>query len=266
MDSKGSVAVNGVATDAGPFDRDYFIGGAKSHYGDYREIEGAIDEAFMPTLRRYADWAGGGRANRRSLDLGCAMGFYVKRLAEAGWDAHGIDLSPFAVEQGLERGIANLQVASATELPFEDDSFDFVSAVDVIEHLPAEVSPAMTAETHRVLRPGGLAFYATPNYLTNAFWNKFTPGFYDEDETHINYQSEESLRDHFADFSECHIYGETPFIDHFRAVEVAQAFRGRGFGVPILGDVARRMARVAAWKLLGRDVRYSSYLHAVAVK
>jgi 2-polyprenyl-3-methyl-5-hydroxy-6-metoxy-1,4-benzoquinol methylase len=266
MENEGSVATNGAAANAGRFGRDYFIGGGRSHYRDYREIEGAIDEAFMPTVRRYAQWAGSGVVDRRSLDVGCAMGFYVERLAADGWESHGIDLSEFAVDEGRRRGIANLRVGSATELPFEDGSFDFVTAIDVIEHIPAEISPTMVAETHRVLRPGGLAFYATPNYLTNAFWNKFTPGFFDEDETHINYQSDESLRSHFEAFSECHIYGETPFIDQFRAVEVSRAFGGRGFGVPVVGDVMRRMARSAAWKLLGRDVRYSSYLHAVAVR
>jgi SAM-dependent methyltransferase len=266
MEPTSAAASSGAVADESQFDRDYFIGGGKSNYPDYRLIEGAIDEAFMPTVRRYADWAGRDRVERRSLDVGCAMGFYVERLGALGWDAHGVDVSEFAVGEGTERGIANLQVASATELPFEDETFDFVTAIDVIEHLPPAGSNAMVAETHRVLRRGGLAFYATPNYLTNAFWNKFTPGFFDEDETHINYQSDESLRAHFADFSECHIYGETPFIGQFRAVELSGAFDGRGFGVPVIGDVMRRMARSAAWKLLGRDVRYSSYLHAVAVK
>jgi ubiquinone/menaquinone biosynthesis C-methylase UbiE len=248
------------------FDRDYFIGGERSHYPDYREIEGAIEEAFMPTVRKYAKYAGAGKVNRSYLDIGCAMGFMVQRVAALDWDAHGIDVSEWAIEQGRERGHTNIQVASATDLPFADESFDFVTAIDVIEHLPADLSPTMVAETHRVLRPGGLAFYATPNPLTNALWNKFTPDYFDEDETHINYQSVDSLKEHFEAYSECYVYGHTPWSGQFRAAEQSGAFDGRGFNTPIIGKLMRRLGRKVAWSLLGNDVQFSSYLHAVAIK
>ena len=120
----------------------------------------------------------------------------------------------------------------------------------------------MVAEAHRVLRPGGLAFFATPNFLTNRYWNVFTPGFVDHDKTHVNYQSVESLGRLFADFRSCHVYGETPFVDQFHAFEESGAFTARLFRAPLV----RRHAKHVAWKLLGRSVEYSSYLHAVATK
>jgi hypothetical protein len=69
-----------------------------------------------------------GRAFPLGLDIGCAIGFYVRRLADLGWDAHGIDLSEYAVAEGRKRGIGNLDVAPAQALPFADESFDFVTA------------------------------------------------------------------------------------------------------------------------------------------
>jgi SAM-dependent methyltransferase len=120
----------------------------------------------------------------------------------------------------------------------------------------------MAAEAHRVLRPGGLAFFATPNFLTNQYWNVFTPDFVDQDVTHVNYQSVESLHELFSDFSRCHVYGDTPFVEQFHAFERSGAFTARVLRLPVV----RELARHVAWKLLGRSVEYSSYLHAVAVK
>jgi SAM-dependent methyltransferase len=245
-----------------PFDESYFVGGSKSNYADYREVEPAIDKGFMPVVRRYADYAGRGKAQRSCLDIGCAVGFYVERLAALGWDAHGVDISEWAIAEGRRRGVRNLEAGTVDELPFADETFDLVTSIDVIEHVEPATARAMVSETYRVLKPGGLAFVATPNFLTNAYWNVFTPGFVDADKTHVNYQSVESLRGLFSDFSQCHLYGDTPFVDQFHAFERSEAFTARVFRVPRVREVARHVA----WKLLGRSVEYSSYLHAVAIK
>jgi SAM-dependent methyltransferase len=245
-----------------PFDESYFVGGSKSNYADYRDVWPAIDAGFMPVVRRYADFAGRGRRHPTYLDVGCAVGFYVERLAALGWEAHGVDISEWAVAEGRHRGVANLVVGTVDELPFADSTFDFLTSIDVVEHVEPETADAMVAEAYRVLRPGGLAFFATPNFLTNQYWNVFTPGFVDQDATHVNYQSVESLRELFSGFSHCHVYGDTPFVDQFHAFDRSEAFVARAFRVPLV----RRLARHAAWKLLGRSVEYSSYLHAVAVK
>ena len=244
------------------FDERYFSGGSKSNYLDYGSVETAIDIGFMPVVARYAAVAGAGKEQPRSLDVGCAYGFYVQRLARMGWDAHGVDISEYAVDQGRARGIGSLHVAPANRLPFPAASFDFVTSIDVIEHVPSEVGPAMVAEIHRVLCPGGLAFVATPNFIDNPYWNVYLPEFVDPDVTHINYQSAESIRRLFATFSRCSIYGDTPFRDQFHAWETSRAARHRLARVPLVGTAMSHLA----WKLLGRSIEYSSYLHAVAIK
>ncbi len=256
-----------MSTSATVFDEAYFTGGTKSNYQDYeREAEAAIDEAFMPSVRRYAAAVRPSDRQGASLDVGCAMGFYVERLARDGWDAHGVDISEYAVARGRARGLRTLEVGSVEALPHEDDRFDLVTAIDVIEHVDPPTAAAMVAEVHRVLRPGGLAFFATPNYLDNAFWNVFTPGFVDPDKTHINYQSVASLRAAFAGFSACHVHGHTPFIGQFKAADLSEAFTGRGLDLPLVRSFARRVGRRVAWRLLGRDPVYAAYLHAVAIK
>lgn len=164
------------------------------------------------------------------------------------------------------RGLTTLQVASIGELSFEDETFDYVTATVVIEHLDPELAAQAVAEVRRVLRPGGLTFFATPNYLDNAFWNVFTPGFHDPDRTHINYQSVRSLHEAFAGFSACHVFGYTPFIGQFKAADAADPFTGRGLDLPLVRSFARCVGRRIAWCLLGRDPVYAAYLHAVAVR
>jgi SAM-dependent methyltransferase len=216
----------------------------------------------MPVVLRYAAWSGQGKERPSYLDVGCAMGFYVRRLAALGWDAHGVDLSEYAVAEGRKRGIANLVVSGGESLPFPDESFDFVTSIDVIEHMPPAAAAAMVDELRRVLRPGGMAFVATPNFRTNQYWNQFAEQFEDKDTTHVNYQSVESLRAYFAEFASCELYGDTPFKEQFHAFDVSGAF-GRSF---LKLPVVRKVARYVTWRLLGRSVEYSSYLHAVALK
>lgn len=244
------------------FDEAYFVGGSKSNYSDYHDVEAAIDAGFMPVIRRHASRAGDRKERRWYLDLGCAFGYYVERLSNLGWDAVGVDVSEYAIGRGRERGISNLCVAAAQSLPFPDEFFDFVTAIDVIEHIPPEDAVAAVAETRRVLRKGGLALFATPNFISNRYWNISMPEFEDPDTSHINYLSVDSLRSLFADFARRRIYGHTPFVDQFRAFDRSWPFEGRHFNLRPVRPVARRIA----WKLFGGRIDYSSYLHVIAIK
>jgi len=79
-------------------------------------------------LRAFAD-AGLHLAGARVLDVGCGSGYFLHRLREYGaGDCVGIDLLEERIAAGRERYPAlDLRVGSATELPFEDGSFELVS-------------------------------------------------------------------------------------------------------------------------------------------
>jgi len=87
---------------------------------------------------------------KRILDLGCGKGRFACRLAEAGADVVGIDLSAKMLEEagGLDR-----VRCSARRLPFASGAFDAVIAIEVFEHLES-VDDAL-CEARRVLRVGG---------------------------------------------------------------------------------------------------------------
>ena len=95
------------------------------------------------------------------LDVGCGTGGTLDRLRPFG-SVVGLDVEALALSFCRERGHHQLVQASATSLPFADNTFDVVVALDVLEHLPDDRTAA--AEIARVLKPGGLLFASVPAY------------------------------------------------------------------------------------------------------
>lgn len=103
------------------------------------------------------------RPGEIGLDVGCGPGMLLQSLAEAvGSQGHvvGIDSSQSMLRLAGARceGLAQVQLreGSATQLPVEDSSFDFVTCVQVL--LYVEDVPRALAEIFRVLRPGGRVY------------------------------------------------------------------------------------------------------------
>ncbi len=102
-----------------------------------------------------------GRRGGRLLEVGCGLGHLVGQL-EDSFETAAVDLNPHALRQA--RTVAQrtrLEVASAEHLPFPGGSFEVILIKHIIEHLP---HPELAiAELGRVLRPGGLLIFSTPN-------------------------------------------------------------------------------------------------------
>jgi SAM-dependent methyltransferase len=96
------------------------------------------------------------------LDVGCGTGANLKMLADFG-AAEGVDISPQAVEFCRERGLDSVKLGAAEQLPYENDSFDLVTALDVIEHLDDDV--AGLREIRRVLRRDGRVLLFVPAFM-----------------------------------------------------------------------------------------------------
>lgn len=106
------------------------------------------------------------------LDIGCAMGYIVKRLREKGVDAWGVDISQYAIDHAPDEVKHYLKLASADKLPFGDKEFDLVFSSSVFEHMPPELVMKAISEAVRVAKRGIIAV---------------TPGddpHFDEDATH----------------------------------------------------------------------------------
>jgi ubiquinone/menaquinone biosynthesis C-methylase UbiE len=94
----------------------------------------------------------------KGLDIGCGEGHNTRKVAEQGAKMSAIDISDVFIKYAKEAeekepiGI-EYQVASAVELPFDDDTFDFAVATMSFMDIP-ETDKAIK-ESWRVLRPGG---------------------------------------------------------------------------------------------------------------
>ena len=99
--------------------------------------------------------------NSTVLDLGCIDGKLGYILIENNNVVHGIDASasalPLAIEKGVKAKIGNLE----EKLDFPDDTFDVVTAGEIIEHI-FDID-LFLEEIHRVLKPGGRLVLTTPN-------------------------------------------------------------------------------------------------------
>ncbi|MBD2740154.1 methyltransferase domain-containing protein [Coleofasciculus sp. FACHB-1120] len=101
------------------------------------------------------------------LDVGCGIGGSSLYLAQKfNATATGITLSPVQATRAKERAaVAGLsdrtsfQVADALNMPFADDSFDFVWSLESGEHMPNKQK--FLQECYRVLKPGGTFLMAT---------------------------------------------------------------------------------------------------------
>ena len=80
-------------------------------------------------------YVGAGK-NLRVLDIGCGAGNMAHHLAHYG-QVVGVDLYAKPLEVARQRGL-EVHEGAADDLPFDDQSFDLVTLLDVVEHVPNE--------------------------------------------------------------------------------------------------------------------------------
>jgi 2-polyprenyl-3-methyl-5-hydroxy-6-metoxy-1,4-benzoquinol methylase len=112
----------------------------------------------LALIRRYVSVAG----RPRLLDVGCALGLMLRVATDDGWEAVGVETSEFAAQYATRETGCIVYTGTLQEACFEGNSFDAVTLMDVIEHVPEP--RALLAEVNRILRPGGVVFLVTPNF------------------------------------------------------------------------------------------------------
>lgn len=117
------------------------------------------------------------------LDVGCGTGSQLVRYLEAGCSVSGIDLSPAMLAEARTTlgEAADLRLADATQMPFDDDRFDVVLTSMMLHELTSDVRGRVVAEIGRVLRPDGVAiitdFTAGPLTLKGRLIRTISWGF-----------------------------------------------------------------------------------------
>lgn len=124
-----------------------------------------------------------------ALDLGCGTN---PRNPFQAKDLFGVD-----IRSDLERNIIKADL-STEPLPFDDNTFDFCTAFDFIEHIPRNSYPQgkprlafleLMNEIHRALKPGGLLLHCTPAFPSKEVF---------QDPTHVNIITEDTMPFYFC--------------------------------------------------------------------
>ena len=118
------------------------------------------------------------------LDVGCGGGMNINRMAQNAKKVYGIDYSIESVklsrevnERFIDEGKVEIQEGNVKNLPFEDDTFDIVTAFETVYFWP-DIEKCF-GEVKRVLKPGGIFLIGMETNGSDNFIMKFWKHFID---------------------------------------------------------------------------------------
>lgn len=151
----------------------------RKRYSSVRSVDELVSK-HMPELIGYT----------ATLDLGCGGNI---RNPFGATKEFGVD-----IRNDLSENIKHADL-SVEAIPFADDSFDFCTAFDVLEHIPRHswahgrtrmAFLDLMNEIHRVLKPGGFFLHSTPAYPSKQAF---------QDPTHVNIITEDTIPNYFCE-------------------------------------------------------------------
>ena len=149
VDVRGAIKTEKDRRIARKFGKEFFDGDRRFGYGGYTYNERFWGDVIPDFQREYLL-----NSESKLLDVGCGKGFMLydfERLIP-GINVSGVDISNYAIENAMPTVKNNLKVACASELPYEDNSFDLVISINTIHNLEREKCKKALQEIERVSR------------------------------------------------------------------------------------------------------------------
>jgi 2-polyprenyl-6-hydroxyphenyl methylase/3-demethylubiquinone-9 3-methyltransferase len=113
-------------------------------------------------------------AGKRVLDIGCGGGILADAMARKGAEVLGIDLAGKALKvaqlhalEAQTQGVSYREVSAETLAAEQPESFDVVTCMEMLEHVPDPSSVVRACAT--LVKPGGHVFFSTINRNAKAF-------------------------------------------------------------------------------------------------
>ncbi|MBU0477560.1 class I SAM-dependent methyltransferase [bacterium] len=133
------------------------------------------------------------------LDIGCGDGTFTSYLSKFSKvkKITGVDISQNAISQAKRKyPEIEFKVVSQATLPFSKESFDFITMVEVVEHIMD--TEQIFKEANKILKPGGCILITTTDFnlakkiiVAAFFWGKY---FYPTN-PHIRFFTKATLKD-----------------------------------------------------------------------
>ncbi|MEE8575602.1 MAG: class I SAM-dependent methyltransferase [Thermodesulfobacteriota bacterium] len=105
-----------------------------------------------------------------SLDIGCGPNHLIAEYKKRGGTGVGVDV--------YDWGAQDLLVKDTADLPYDDGTFDTVTMVACLNHIPNRKE--VLIETRRILKPDGCLVFTNLSPLISQIWHKYA--FWDEDQ------------------------------------------------------------------------------------
>jgi 2-polyprenyl-3-methyl-5-hydroxy-6-metoxy-1,4-benzoquinol methylase len=194
---------------------------------------------------------------RRVLDWGCNNGYGIEIMRSYAASIAGIDVAPHAVEAGKQRFGPDgpyIELFDGERSSFSDASFDLITSFQLIEHI--QDCGQLLGEMARILAPGGLALFTTPNGM-----QRLNPGLGPWNRFHVREFSPQELRElletHFESVEVLGLTGDAEILSIERArLDRVKKEQRRKLGPPSKTAVGRLKRRVPPMgDLVGRARR-----------
>lgn len=101
------------------------------------------------------------------LDIGCGMGFFLEVARELSSTAKGVEISRYACSHCRQKLGLDVYCGDLKAAPFPAESFDVITAFDVLEHLTGPKS--FLERVRRILKVKGQFIVLVPNYGSLVF-------------------------------------------------------------------------------------------------
>ena len=149
IEDRGNLVSDIARAVARKFDVEYYDGDRLTGYGGY----GYSPRFWTDTVAHIVDVYSLSN-DSKILDIGCAKGYMMYDLTlfipEA--EIKGVDISQYAKDHAIEPMKENIVVSNANNLPFPDDYFDLVIAINTLHNLPLIDCKQAFREINRVTK------------------------------------------------------------------------------------------------------------------
>lgn len=167
------------------YSKKYYFGRKNSNYISYKWLDNDFFwKSIITAIKKYG-------ANGKMLDVGCALGYLLKRTSPYFEKAYGFDISQYAIKEARKNApSAELTILDINkdQLPYPDNYFDFITALDILEH--TQSIEESLGKILAKLKTGGYLIIAVPLKDT---WGGKLLALFDKDKSHINIPTEDEL-------------------------------------------------------------------------